>query len=224
MRSTLMALFLLSNLHAHASSDLSMQEWLDLFVDSCVGSGSSFLVSGSADANAALSLKKMRLDGALAGQVKVERSSYRLLAEGISNAMTNTAADQADRVRECLTPVRRTLLEAMNRQMGANAPTSSPIYILSHPEELVMKALGSQRGHKGETGKLVPMQSILSTTGLSDLRLRIALRELQAKLLASDAKFLTFEGSGAKTNPVHVSAVSLWDRGEEYVVKMGYSK
>ena len=37
--------------------DLSVTEWLDLFIDSCVGSGSSSFVSGTIDAGLDLSLK-----------------------------------------------------------------------------------------------------------------------------------------------------------------------
>ena len=211
-------------LAAMAADNMTPQEWLDLFVDSCVGSGSSFIVSGSIDAGANLSLRKLRIDGTLAGQVAVKKESYRLLSAGISNAMSDAAAGQADKVRECLLPIRQTLLEAMNRQMGTSGKAGASIYILSRPEEVVIKSLAVTKGEDGETGKKVPREDLLKTTGISDLLLRATMRELESKGLATEARFARQIGTGFGATLSRVDGVSLLNIGEEYVLKMGYAK
>ena len=198
-----------------AAQDLTVQEWLDLFIDSCVGGGSASFVSGSVDAGLGLSLKKFSANGSVSGQVTLERSSYRLLSEGITDAMSEVTAEQADKVRQCLEPVRRNLLIAMNQQMGTGGmrfPTTTPtIHLLSPFEERVLKVLARNVGLAGETGRLVPTTTVLQETGLSDIRFRVTMRMLEPKWLAIR---LDFEGG----------VNSLTDEGEEYVLEMGYVK
>ena len=44
---------------ALAAESLTMKEWLNVFIDTCVGGGSSFSASGSLDAGIGFSLKKL---------------------------------------------------------------------------------------------------------------------------------------------------------------------
>jgi hypothetical protein len=209
---------------ANGAEDITLQEWLDMFVDSCVGGGSSFFVSGGLDAAAGLSLKKLNAGGSIVGQVKVTKSTYRLLSEGISNAMSEVAAGQADKVRECLAPLRQNLLEAMNRQMGVASPLSKPVHILSPHEEKVLKALANQRGEDGKTGKNVAKDKILTAAQMSDIRFGATIRQLQSKVLATESKYPKLLGAGGSATIQMVEVVSLWDDGEEYVLKMGYAR
>jgi len=199
---------------ASAQSNISLQDWLNIFVDSCVGAGSSFVASGSLDAGGDINLKKINLNGRLAGNITLAKSEYRLLSEGISNKMSTVAADQADKVRVCLEPVRKNLLRAMTLQMDQQAKQRNPfapqqaVHILSPEEEAVMKYMAVTPGMGGRTGKLVPYKNALAALGMSDIRLRSTLKMLQEKLLVSELS----------------GYLSLFDTGDEYVLEMGYAK
>jgi hypothetical protein len=54
-----------------------------------------------------------RLKGELKAEFKVNKSSAEGLVNGIDNALSQVAADQADKVRACLQPVRERLLDVM---------------------------------------------------------------------------------------------------------------
>ena len=220
-------LFMLISPCLCAEEDLSIQEWLDIFIDSCVGSGTSYIVSGSVDAGLGLSLKKFSASGNLEGKVKITKSSYRLLSEGISNAMSDTAANQADKVRDCLSPVRRNLLIAMNQQMGNVGSIDPGFQILSPYEESVMKILASSKGPDGSTGKYIKRTSILRESGLSDVRMRVVVRMLVSKRLVNESPYIASVDEIDLNNlnapdAVGYQALSLEPRGEEYVLDMGY--
>jgi hypothetical protein len=206
------------------AENLTLQEWLDLYVNSCVGSGSSSVVSGSIGAGAELSLRKFSTSGNLTGELTLSRSSYRLLSEGISNKMTDVAAGEADKVRECLAPIRQILVEAMSQQISPPSSDAEPIYILSPEEEKVMKALANHRGEDGKTGKNVLVSVITDATGMSDIRFRTTMRLLTSKVLATQSQFAEIVGVVPNSNIQMVDVVSLWDKGEDYVLKMGYAK
>ncbi|WFU71101.1 hypothetical protein [Bradyrhizobium sp. CB2312] len=78
------------------AQNLTIQEWVDQFVASCVGSGSTDLASGLVDANGDISLKRFTLSGTVTGQVKLEHKSARLLTDGINNAMSAATVTVAD--------------------------------------------------------------------------------------------------------------------------------
>ncbi|WP_233886347.1 hypothetical protein [Paraburkholderia flagellata] len=223
MGRSIFVILLLASMNVRAD-DLTLQQWLDLYVKSCVGGGSSSIVSGSVGADAELSLKKFAADGSLTGEVKLTRANYSLLSEGISNKMTETAANEADKVRECLAPLRQTLMEVMSRQMGVSSPGTDPVFILSPGEEKVMKVLANQRGEDGKTGKNVSTQVVMNATGMSDLRLRTTMQMLSSKLLANQSQYAEVAGVVPNASIKMVDVVSLWDKGEDYVVKMGYAK
>ena len=206
-----------------SARDLSVQDWLDLFIESCVGSGSSAYVSGSVNAGLGLSLKTFSANGSVSGQVEVTKSTYRLLSEGISNAMTKIAADQADKVRDCLRPLRRNLLLAMNRQLNPTEVVLHPtVHFLSPYEERIMMVLAKNKGLRGKTGKYVPTTVILQKTKLSDIRFRVTMRMLESKRLATVTKFLTSVVVDRFPKSEIVDVVTLYDSGEEYVLQMRY--
>lgn len=138
--------------------------------------------------------------------------------------MSEAAAGQADKVRECLAPVRQNLLDAMNKQMGMSSPLLKPVHILSPYEEKVIKALAAQRGEDGKTGKNVLKQKILEASSMSDIRFSATIRQLQMKVLATESKYAKLVGSVPNARLEFVDVVSLWDDGEEYVLRMGYAR
>lgn len=195
---------------AAAQDTISLSEWLDIFADSCVGAGSSAIVNGSVDADGKISLKKLRLNGAVTGQLDIPKSNYELLSDGISQKLKAVTKSHANKVRKCFKPVSRGLLQAKNRHLnpaGPNATASMPIHFLSPYEERVMKFLAHARAGSG-TGRQIPFQKVLAGTGMSDIRLRAILKMLESKALAADL----------------VNVVSLHESGDEYILEMGYAK
>jgi hypothetical protein len=193
------------------AQNLTVSEWIDQFVDMCVGGGSSTITSGSGDANVGITLRSLSISGEIKGQVSLSKQQFRLLSEGINNKMSEVAAAQADKIRSCLEPVRRQMLAVMSAQFGVEPGRNANIEILSPDEDKIMRVLAVTPGRAGEVGKLVPAVTIKQKTGLGDIRYRAAFRSLQTKLLATN---LDFTG-----DPVGF----IWERGEEYVLKMGYA-
>ena len=60
-----------------------------------------------------MSLRSLDVTGNLKGEFKISKSSAEGLVNGLDNALGQVAADQADKVRVCLQPVRERLLDVM---------------------------------------------------------------------------------------------------------------
>jgi hypothetical protein len=93
----------------------------------CVGGGHTEATSGTATGGADVSLRSLDVKGSLKGEFKISKSSAEGLVNGLDNALSQVAADQADKVRLCLQPVRERLLDVMlpaKKQGGqtVNAP------------------------------------------------------------------------------------------------------
>ena len=78
----------------------------DTMVRLCVGGGHTEATSGTATGGADLSLRSLDIKGNLKGEFKINKSNAEGLINGIDNAISQVAADQADKVRVCLQPVR----------------------------------------------------------------------------------------------------------------------
>jgi hypothetical protein len=93
----------------------------------CVGGGHTDATNTGVTGRADLSLRSFDAKGNVKGQYKVSRSSAEGLINGLDNALSQVAADQADKVRECLKPVRERLLEVMlpSKSQGSAGPTVS---------------------------------------------------------------------------------------------------
>jgi hypothetical protein len=160
---------------ARSADKLTVKEWVDTFVDLCVGAGSTFIASGSGDVSAGLSLQTRTLSGEVKGQLLLSKSEYRLLSEGISNKMTSVSADQANRVRDCLDPIRRNLIVLMSAQMGATTNGApQKVFILSADEEVLIRALCTVKGTGGELGQFVNPEDLKAVAHLPDIRFRIS--------------------------------------------------
>jgi hypothetical protein len=98
----------------------------DMMVRLCVGGGRTEATSGGGTGGADLSLRSLDVTGNLKGEFKISKSSAEGLVHGLDNALGQVAADQADKVRICLQPVRERLLDAMLPQKS-EAPAGQTV-------------------------------------------------------------------------------------------------
>jgi hypothetical protein len=101
----------------------------DTMVRLCLAGGRSEAVSGGGSGGADLSLRSLDVTGNLKGEFKISKSSAEGLVNGIDNALSQVAADQADKVRTCLQPVRERLLDVMlppKKQGAAGQSVTAP--------------------------------------------------------------------------------------------------
>lgn len=94
-------------------SPAELQQIADSMVRLCLGGGRIESISGHGVGEMDLSLKSTDANGNRHGEFKFSRSSAEGLTQGINSALTQIAADQADKVRACLQPVRDRLLYIM---------------------------------------------------------------------------------------------------------------
>jgi hypothetical protein len=85
----------------------------DTMVRLCVGGGHTEAISGTGGGGADVSLRSLDVTGNLKGEFKINKSNAEGLINGLDNAVGQVAADQADKVRACLQPVRERLLDVM---------------------------------------------------------------------------------------------------------------
>ena len=92
-----------------------------------MGGGRSEAVTGGGSGGADLSLRSLDVTENLKGEFKVSKSSAEGLVNGIDNALSQVAADQADKVRTCLQPVRERLLDVIlpPKKQGATGQSVS---------------------------------------------------------------------------------------------------
>lgn len=101
----------------------------DTMVRLCVGGGRTEATAGTATGGADLSLRSLDIKGDLKGEFKINKSSAEGLVNGLDNALSQVAADQADKVRVCLQPVRERLLDVMlppKKQGAAGQTVTAP--------------------------------------------------------------------------------------------------
>jgi hypothetical protein len=96
-----------------AAQDTDTDKIADTMVRLWVGGGRTEAVGGTAAGGADLSLRSLDVTGNLKGEFKINKSRAEGLVNGIDNALSQVAADQADKVRACLQPVRERLLDVL---------------------------------------------------------------------------------------------------------------
>jgi hypothetical protein len=198
----------LINAKSTMAQDLTVQEWVDQFVTSCVGSGSSDTASGEVGANGDISLKRLALSGTVKGQVQIAHKEARLLTEGINNAMTMAAVGAADQIRQCLSPLRAILAQIMQSQFQGSMGAAHQIYILTPEEDAIIKVLAGTKGHLGKIGQAVLVSTIQSETGLGDIRYNAAMRRLLNRGYAVGV----------------LDTADLLPNGEDYALSVGFAK
>jgi hypothetical protein len=82
----------------------------DTMVRLRVGGGRTEAIGGTAAGWADLSLRSLDVKGNLKGEFKIDKSTAEGLVNGLDDALSQVAADEADKVRACLEPVRERLL------------------------------------------------------------------------------------------------------------------
>jgi hypothetical protein len=96
-----------------AQSQKEVDQIATTMVRLCVGGGKKTSVTGGGTAGVDLSLRSLDATGKVSGQFTISESSAEGLVNGLDNALSTVAADQADKVRECLGPVRKRLLDIL---------------------------------------------------------------------------------------------------------------
>ena len=112
-----------------AQNTVETEKIADTMVRLCVGGGRTEATSGTGSGGADLSLRSLDVTGNLKGEFKIEKSSAEGLVKGLDNALGQVAADQADKVRVCLQPVRERLLDVMlppQKQGAAGQTVTAP--------------------------------------------------------------------------------------------------
>lgn len=97
---------------AQNASD-NVEHIVDIMVRLCVGGGTIRTVSGGGTGGATVSLRSFDIKGNLSGEFKITKSNAEGIVNGIDNAMTQIAAGEADKVRACLAPVRKRVLDLL---------------------------------------------------------------------------------------------------------------
>ncbi len=98
---------------AYAQTSPNPQQIADTMVRLCVGGGHTEALTGGGTGGLDFSLRSLDAKGNVSGEYKMSKSSAEGLVNGLDNALGQVAADQADKVRDCLKPVRDRLLEIL---------------------------------------------------------------------------------------------------------------
>jgi hypothetical protein len=104
----------------------NIESIVNIMVRLCVGGGHVEATTVGGTGGADISLRSLDVTGHLTGEVTVSKSNAEGLAKGIDNALNQIAADEADKVRVCLEPVRARLLELMLPTPKAAGPPAKP--------------------------------------------------------------------------------------------------
>jgi hypothetical protein len=98
----------------------------DTMVRLCVGGGHTEATSGSGSGGADVSLHSFDVKGNVKGEFKINKLSAEGLINGLDNALGQVAADQTDKVRTCLQPVRERLVMLPQKGQGAGQTVTAP--------------------------------------------------------------------------------------------------
>jgi hypothetical protein len=109
-----------------------IQKIADTMVRLCLGGGRTQASNAGGAGNGDFSLRSLDVKGNITGEFKVSQSSAEGLVNGIDNALSQVAADQADKVRDCLKPARDRILDALlpKPNNGSNELPSSITRVL----------------------------------------------------------------------------------------------
>lgn len=96
---------------AFAQGKPDTEAMVNTMVRLCLDGGSIQALSVEGSAGADFALRSLDANGKVKGEVKINRSSAEGIVDGISRTLTPTQTAEADKVRECLRPVREALLK-----------------------------------------------------------------------------------------------------------------
>ena len=95
-------------LMAGPAAAMTLQEKTDAVLQACLASGKQQKLDGKLGVNGGITLTGPALHGT--GDIALTREEWSGLIGGISKDMTQLQADQADKVRDCMAPVRERLM------------------------------------------------------------------------------------------------------------------
>ena len=104
---------------AQSAAPQNVQQAVDTMVRLCIAGGHTEASTVAGTGGADVSLRSLDIRGNLTGQFNINRSSAEGLVSGIDNALTQVAANQADKVRDCLKPVRERVLDLLLPAAGS---------------------------------------------------------------------------------------------------------
>ncbi len=104
----------------------SIEQIVSTMILLCVGGGNTQVTSEETMAGADISLRSLDRRGNLSNEFTITKSGAEGLVNGIDNALTQVAAGQADKVRDCLKPVRERLLEMLLPGYSSGPAKSKP--------------------------------------------------------------------------------------------------
>lgn len=96
-----------------------VQEAVDILLKLCVAGGERIVISGGGDTGVDISLKKLDVMGQVRGEIKIDKTEARGLVDGLSSALSQISAEQADKVRECIKPYRDAIMSLILGTMPA---------------------------------------------------------------------------------------------------------
>jgi hypothetical protein len=99
---------------------------IDAIFSLCVGGGGTVSVSASGNADDSFSLRKSDTAGRVR-EVTINKSEAKGLVAGLNNAISSVAADQADKVRECIKPYRDRIMNMVLTTSGVVPATSKAL-------------------------------------------------------------------------------------------------
>jgi hypothetical protein len=106
-----------------AQDAAEVEKIADTMVRLCLGGGRTEATTSAGTGPADLSLRSLGAKGDVRGEFKISISSAEGLINGLDNALSKVAADQANKVRECLQPVRKRILDVMlTKRQGSTHP------------------------------------------------------------------------------------------------------
>jgi hypothetical protein len=95
-------------LMAGSAAAMTLQEKTDAVLQACLASGKQQKLDGKLGVDGGITLTGPALHGT--GDIALTREEWSGLIGGISKDMTQLQADQADKVRDCMAPVRERLM------------------------------------------------------------------------------------------------------------------
>jgi hypothetical protein len=147
---------------ASAQDAAEIERIANTMVRLCVAGGRTDAVTGGGSGGADLSLRSLDIKGNLKGEFKVDKKSAEGLVDGINSAMSAVQADQADKVRACLQPVRERLLDVLlPSQRSLQTPTPLPAPISkAEAGALALQWIQSIFNLEGVSGRFMNMSSL----------------------------------------------------------------
>src|SRR5262245_33083621 len=116
-----------------AEPDQKVKDAIDVIVLMCVAGGTKYEFQSKGNIEGGFALKKLGIGAA--GEIQISRSEARGLVEGLQNAMTQIASEQASAARDCMRPwIERILKEILG-------DASDPSFYMEHRIQYLLARL-----------------------------------------------------------------------------------